>query len=369
MSGSRAARLLSAWPALTIALVAVLATPHTPFRVLGSLTTALVVGFAVRGARDLAGARPLADEGLAWLATGVLRAAVVVSALRLDWGAITAAGARPWVVAFVVVVGGLAAFAVISRALGVRGPLPALLAIGTSVCGAAAIAALAVRVKAPDDDVSRSIAVVSVLGAALSLGFVLVRTWAGFGAHEYALLAGGALHEVAHVVAASSVVPESSNLALLTKLARVAMLPMAMALVGIVSRSSAGGDGRGARVPGLAVAFFAVSIAGSLPPAFFPEEALDGWRALRDALLEGANVALASSMAAIGLRLAPSELWRMNRRALVLALLLSGAVLALAEAAVLVTQSRVATVEPPPASHPCEVGDTCTIAVEAFATS
>src|SRR5690606_30174642 len=177
-----ARELALAWPALAIALVAIVSTPHAPWRVLGALTTALLAGLAVRGIGDLAGAPPpRGGEGLRILATSVLRGAVVLSALRLDWGAIAAAGARPWVVALVAVVGGLAAFTLLSRALGVRGSLAGLVAIGTSVCGAAAITAAVPRLRPKDEDVTLGIAIISVLGAPPAVAFVLVRALAGIG--------------------------------------------------------------------------------------------------------------------------------------------------------------------------------------------
>lgn len=333
--------LAAAWPALLVAVFAMLTTPHAPWRLLGPLSTALVAGLIVRGARDAVGRAPEATEsdGLRLLATHVLRAAVVVSALRLDWNAIAAAGPRPWIVAAVAVVGGLGAFALLSRALGVRGTLPALLAIGTSVCGAAAITAAAPRLQAADHDVTRAIAVVSVLGAALAVGMVVLHAATGLGGDAYALLSGGALHEVAHVAAAGAAVPEVAGLALLTKLARVAMLPIGLSLVaiaGAIPRASGAGS---ARVPGLAIAFFVVSLSGSAPgwiPGLAPGW-ITAWAALRGALLDASSWALAASMAAIGLRLAPRELARTDRRAVGLALAGAVAVLALVTAAIALT--------------------------------
>lgn len=329
--------LARAWPALAIALVAIVTTPHAPWRVLGPLTTALLLGLAVRAVVDRAGASPARGEGLRILATEVLRFGVVVSALRLDWSAIAEAGPRPWIIALVAVVGGLIAFTALARALGVRGSLAALVAIGTSVCGAAAIAAAAPRLGSREEHVTLGVALISVVGAALSVVLVLVHASTGLGGDAYALLTGGALHEVAHVVAAGSAAPESSDLALLTKLARVAMLPIALAMVGLVAALPRGPSASRARVPGLAIAFFAVSLVGSVLGSLLPDAALQSWLALRGLLLDGANVALASSMAAIGLRLAPRELLRTDRRTLALALLGAAAVLALVTSAILLT--------------------------------
>ena len=329
---ARGAReIVAAWPAIVIALLALVTTPHAPWRALGPLSAALLVGLAVRAIRDRAGSPsgPTEDAGFRTLATTVLRAAVVLSALRLDWAAIAQAGARPWIVAVAAIFGGLGAFAMLSRWLGVRGPLVALVAIGTSVCGAAAIAAAAPRLRARDEDVTVAIAIVSVLGAMFSMGFVLVHAWTGVGNDTYALVSGGSLHEVAHVVAAAGAVPASASLALLTKLARVALLPIGLAVVHRVGRVPGVPGERHRMIPGLAVAFFVTSLVGSLPgwvPGL-PAAVVDGWAAFRHGVLVFANMALAASMAAIGLRLAPRALARTDRAILRLALI--GAVVVL----------------------------------------
>lgn len=332
-----ARELALAWPALVIALLALVTTPHAPWRVLGALTTALVAGLLVRGIRDLTGAAPpRGAEGLRIFATTVLRIGVVLSALRLDWNAIAAAGARPWLVALVAVVGGLGTLTLLSRILGVRGPLIGLVAIGTSVCGAAAITAAVQRLGPKDEDVTLGIALISVLGAALSVLFVLVHALVGLEPTAYALATGGALHEVAHVVAAAAAAPEVSDLALLTKLARVAMLPVGLALVTLVAATRSRSRG-GGRIPGLALAFFAVSLAGSLPGWLFSGAVLEVWNSLRDLLLQGANGAMAASMAAIGLRLAPRELLRTDKRTLAFAVLAAAAMVVLISATVTLT--------------------------------
>jgi len=320
--------LVAAWPAFAIGILLLVTTPSAPWHVLGPLTAALVAGLIVRAVRDRVRAEPDATEraGLQLLATTVLRAAVVVSALRLDWGLIARSGSGPWLVALAAVLAGLAAFAVLARWLGQRGPLVTLIAVGSSVCGAAAITAVAPRVDARDEDVTVGIAIVSVLGAAFAVALVLLHAWTGLGGELYALVAGGGLHEVAHVAAAADAIPQLAALALLTKLARVALLPLAIT---IATRSTTSSDGTTRRrVPGLAIAFFAASFAGSLPGWLFSAEGVAVWHAIRGELLWGANVAFAVAMAAIGLRLSPRVLATLDRGLLRYALLGSLVVMA-----------------------------------------
>lgn len=312
-------RLGHGWVAVAIGALSIVVTPLAPWRAVGALTFALLVGIAVRAFRDHAGRAvgPAEDAALRTMATTMLRIAVVASALRLDWTGIVHAGVRPWLVAVVAITTGMFAFAVVARWLRLRGPLVALVAVGTSVCSAAAIMAAAPRVHARDEDVTVSIAIISVLGAMMSLGLIIAHALLGISSDTYGLVAGGSLHEVAHVVASASAVPAAAGLALLTKLARVALLPLGLALVTRISaRRNVGGAWRRQGVPGLAIAFFAVSLIGSVPAWMpsLPPDILAGWDVTRTTLLTAANVTLAVSMAAIGLRMSPRLIARVDRR-------------------------------------------------------
>ncbi|UJR82983.1 putative sulfate exporter family transporter [Sandaracinus amylolyticus] len=311
-----------AWPAIMIALLALVTTPHAPWRAIGALTTALLVGAALRATRERLGSAPRADEdaGLRTLSTHVLRAAVVASALRLDGSLIASAGWRPWIVALVAVAFGLVLFALLARALGLSSRLAGLVAIGTSVCGAAAIVAAAPRLDAREEDVSLAVATVSVLGAALALLLAGAHAIGALDGPTFALVAGGGLHEVAHVVAASAAEPEVAPLALLTKLARVALLPVGLAMLPLVTPIAAPSARRRPAVPGLAIAFFAVGVLGTAISFALRGTGIDGaWEATRGVVLDAANAALAVSMAAIGLRISPAAMASLERRTIVLA--------------------------------------------------
>lgn len=310
-------------PALVIAAGALLLTPHTPLRAIGPLTTALIAGIVARAWLDATRTRlgDRARRGLAHLAGPVLRGAVVISALRLDWIAIAEAGPAPWIVAALAIPVGMASFALGSRLLGVRTTLAALVAIGTSVCGAAAITVAAPRVRARQDDIDLAVAIVSVLGAVSALFMIGVRQLTGMGDELFALFTGGGLHEVAHVVAASDAAPAARDLAILTKLARVALLPVGIAALAWI-RAPDHGAARSAGIPRLALACFAISLLGTLARVGLGEAALQqGWLGARDALLASAGVAFAGSMAAIGLRVPMATIRRGGARIVVLAVL------------------------------------------------
>ncbi len=325
---------LALWPLALVALASVLLVPHTPFRVLGPLTVALLLGMAVR---PLSVVRAIPRESVVWLSREVLRAGVVLVGVRLDWVLLARAGVGPLVIAITAVGVGLALFAVLLRVLGVPRRLGALLAIGSSVCGAAAITAARPVVGAADEEANVGIAIVSVLGALASLGLVLAHGMGWLGEGTYGLVAGGALHEVAHVMAAATAAPGALGVATVTKLARVALLPVAL----IAMPWMAGPEARGARarfrVPPLVVWFLVASvIATLLGHAGLPPAAARTWAMVSRAIAQGATFLLASSMVAIGALVDWASLRRAGLRpiamAVIGALLLGGTVLVVASA-------------------------------------
>jgi uncharacterized integral membrane protein (TIGR00698 family) len=320
------------WPLVGVAVASVLLVPQTPLRVLGPLTVALLLGMAIR---PLPIVRAIGPESVMWLSREVLRAGVVLVGVRLDWVLLARAGAGPLVIAATAVVVGLALFAVLLRVLGVPRRLGALLAIGSSVCGAAAITAARPVVGAADEEANVGIAIVSVLGALASLALVVAHGAGWLGEATYGLVAGGALHEVAHVMAAATAAPAALGIATVTKLARVALLPVAL----VAMPWLAGREGRGERarfrVPPLVVWFLVASAAATLiGHAGLPPAAARAWTLVATGVSQLATIMLASSMVAIGALVDWASLRRAGVRPLVMAvvgaLLLGLAVLGVA---------------------------------------
>lgn len=325
-------RALALWPLVLVAAASVLLVPSTPLRVLGPLTVALLLGMAVRPTPLV---RSIPRDAVIWLSREVLRAGVILVGVRLDWVLLARAGAGPMLVAITAVGVGLALFAVLLRVLGVPRRLGVLLAIGSSVCGAAAITAARPVVGASDEEANVGIAIVSVLGAVASLGLVVAHGAGWLGDGTYGLVAGGALHEVAHVMAAATAAPAALGVATVTKLARVALLPAAL----IAMPWMAGRDARGKRapfrIPPLVVWFLVASVVATLlGHAGLPQPAAQAWTLAVEVIGRIATLLLASSMVAIGALVEWASLRRAGARPLVMAvvgaLLLGGVVLAVA---------------------------------------
>ncbi|MDO3398010.1 putative sulfate exporter family transporter, partial [Nocardioides sp. SOB44] len=227
--------------ALAAALVAVAVSGLVPL--LGALLVALALGTVVANT-PLAHARALV--GHAAVTKLLLRLGVVLLGLRLPLGDVAAIGAAGVLVVVATVVLTYAATRALGTRLGLDQRLVTLLAAGFSICGAAAIAALADAVGARQKDVAHSVALVTIYGTAM----IVLVPWAaaglGLSEEQGAIWAGASIHEVAQVVAAASIIgPGAVAVATTVKLGRVALL----APTYLVAVRSVGAPASAGRVP------------------------------------------------------------------------------------------------------------------------
>lgn len=345
------ARLVPGLALVTLLTAAAWLLARLPgFALLGVLALALLLGVA---ARALLGAAPEVAPGARFSAKRLLRLGVVLLGARLQLDLLAAAGPTALWLAGAVVVAGVVGMELLGRWFGVRPGLRRMLAVGTAVCGASAIAAAAPVARADDDEAAMAVALVSLLGAAGVVAFALLAEPLGLAVHTYALLAGSTLHEVGHVLAAGAALgPEALDLATLVKLVRVALLAPVLLLVGAFVRGSArrerrAGDGADeavvpgapglragapavpAPLPGFVIGFLllgAARAAGALPGAWV------------EPLSSGSLLLTAAAMAGIGLGVDPAGLRRAGGRAFLLALAGFGASLVVAAVVLLVAR-------------------------------
>jgi uncharacterized integral membrane protein (TIGR00698 family) len=187
-----------------------------------------------------------------------------------------------------------------------------LVGFGTAICGSSAIAALAPKIKANKEDVAISLASVNLLGSLAMVLLPFVFEFYPLLEKEMAFLIGASLHSVGNVAGAGfSVSEEVGQLALVYKMARVALLsPALLFMVWLDSRKSNEQKFR-FQLPWYLIVFIAVSIFVS----FFP---------LPTFLLKGSEtigkIILTIAMAAIGLKVDVFRLLKAGQRGLVFAL-------------------------------------------------
>ncbi len=113
----------------------------------------------------------------------------------------------------------------ISRGIGLPHRLAVLVACGNSICGNAAIAAVAPVIKADARDVASSIAFTNILGIVLVLALPPLGRAMGLSFYQYGVVAGLSVYAVPQVVAATFPVSQlSGQVGTLVKLVRILLL-------------------------------------------------------------------------------------------------------------------------------------------------
>lgn len=285
--------------AAAIAAVAYLLAEVPGLGVIGALGISLFIGITVRA---VVGLPEVAAAGTDFAAKTLLRVGVVLLGVRLNFALIGEAGVAVLLLDALVIALGVVFIERVGKWLGIGRSLRLTVALGSSICGASAIAASAQVVKASDDEVSVSVGVVSILGTFGVLAYAVLGGALGLGETVYGLLAGSTLQEVGQALAAGFAhSPGAGDLATVTKLARVAMLaPVLIAVGAILARNARREDGEEAGnvggittlVPPFLVGFLVVGVANTV--GFIPTEVAR--------VMQTASIMLtAAAMAGIGL--------------------------------------------------------------------
>lgn len=305
-------KLLGIVVAAGLGLAAIFLSAYTP-AFLNSYLLALLIGMLLAPQVNKV---PRLDSGISLSSAKMLEWSVVLLAFSIDYKAIGAIGVTDFVVIIIVILVVLLATYYLSKILSCPGKTGWLVGFGTAICGSSAIAALAPKIKADKEDVAISLASVNLLG---SFGMVLLPLWFQFYPlleKEMAFLIGASLHSVGNVAGAGfSVSEEVGQLALVYKMARVALLsPALLFMVWLDSRKSNEQKFR-FQLPWYLIVFIVISILVS----FFPLPAI---------LLKGSEtigkIILTIAMAAIGLKVDVFRLLKAGQRGLLFALIVFG---------------------------------------------
>lgn len=252
---------------------------------------AIVIGMAVR---NLFGAPAWAKAGLAFSGKRLMRLAIVLLGLQLTFGQVVDIGATGVLLIAATLVATFLFTTWAGGKLGVEPKLTQLIAAGTSICGASAIAAANAVTRADDEDVAYAIACVTAFGTIAMLAYPMLAGPLGLDAHAYGLWAGASIHEVAQVVAAAfDNGAQSGEAGVVAKLTRVMMLAPVIAAMSYmaVRRAGAGSAGK-APAPWFVLGFIAMVGLNSLMP--IPAEA-------KSVAATATTVMLTIALAALGM--------------------------------------------------------------------
>jgi uncharacterized integral membrane protein (TIGR00698 family) len=221
------------------------------------ITVAVILGLIIR---NTIGLPVVYERGLRLAGREILRFGIILIGLRLSLAAVGRLG----LAALPVIAGCIAAALIfvtwINRTLGLPRRLGSLIAVGTSICGVSAIAATAPLIDAEEDEVSYSVACITLFGLlALFCYPFLSHSLFQDDAKRAGLFLGTAIHDTSQVAGAGVMYvkqyqPEAEfdpkivtalDVATVTKLTRNVCMAAVIPLVGFLyHRHGTGGRGR-----------------------------------------------------------------------------------------------------------------------------
>jgi uncharacterized integral membrane protein (TIGR00698 family) len=275
---------------------------HIPFvSQLSPMISAIFVGMLFA---NVVGVNASAMGGIAISGKRLLRLAVALLGLQISFAQLADIGLRG--LGFAAMALGATFFFTLwaGRLLGVDRRLTQLLAAGTAVCGASAIAAANAVTGADDEDVAYAIACITLFGTIAMFLFPLALLATGLSDRAYGMWIGLSVHEVAQVVGAGfQGGGAAGEVAVVTKLARVMMLaPLIIGLSYALARPLRRAEGAGGKVqyvPLFVAGFLALAVINSL--GIIPE-------IIRQPIVAITPVLLTAAMAALGLGTSISKL-------------------------------------------------------------
>lgn len=257
------------WPApagLSLTLVlAVLATalsytPPAQQLSLSGMVIGILVGmiFANSPWGHWAG-EPRFGTGIAFCSKRILRLGIILYGFRLTFADVYAVG-LPAIIVDVLIVSLTISFGVVlGRCLKMDREMALLTAVGSSICGAAAVLGAEAALRTAPYKTAVAVATVVIFGTlAMFLYPVLYRSGVlGLDPTQMGLFSGATLHEVAHVVGAgAAMTPQIAADAIIVKMIRVMLLvPVLFGLIYLTARAGAAGQAGRVQIPWFAVMF------------------------------------------------------------------------------------------------------------------
>lgn len=191
------------------------------------------------------------EYGLKFSSKKVLQLAVVLLGFGMNFLTALRIGSGSLVVMAVTVSVAFGTAWLVSRLLHIGGKAPSLIAIGTAICGASAIAAAAPAMEADDDETAYAISTIFVFNIAAVLIFPAAGRLLGMSDSGFGVWAGTAVNDTSSVVAAGLAFSQAAlDTATVVKLTRTLLIvPIVLVLVARTARAHARATNDAGTVP------------------------------------------------------------------------------------------------------------------------
>jgi len=237
---------------------------------LNSLTLAIIIGIFIGNIFNKYIPEKL-KCGITFSSKRILRFAIILYGFRITFGQIAQVGMTGLVADIIMLTSTyLIGYYIGTRLFKLDKDLCILTAIGSSVCGAAAVLGTDSILKAKSHKVSLAVATVVLFGTIAMFLYPFIFKLGLLDVNAFGIYIGSSVHEVAQVVAAGSAVSKSTmDIAVIVKLTRVMMLvPFLFLLSWHLSKTQNQKSGK-IQIPWFAVLFVAMCGVNSI--GFIPQ--------------------------------------------------------------------------------------------------
>lgn len=233
------------------------------FNHVGQLACAIIIAVFYR---QIFGYPESIRYGITFSSKRILRVAIILYGLKLNIATVLSEGLGLLLRDTGVIIFAIIATMWLAKVFKADKTISLLLGVGTGVCGAAAIAAVAPIIKSKDEETAISVGIIALIGTIFAIGYTILRPFLPLDAISYGIWSGTSLHEVAHVALAGAPAGEDGlAIALLAKLGRVFLLvPLCFIFIYIMKRKNKEDEANTQiEFPWFLIGFIILSILGS----------------------------------------------------------------------------------------------------------
>jgi len=229
----------------------------------GQLASAIVIAILYR---NLIGYPELLRAGINFSSKKLLRFAIILYGLKLNIGTILSDGLGLLVRDAGVIIFAILLTVWLAKLIKADKNISLLVGVGTGVCGAAAIAAVAPIIKSKDEETAIGVGIIALVGTIFAIVYTILRPILPLTGAEYGIWSGISLHEIAHVALAAAPGGEDAlAFGLLAKLGRVFLLiPLCFILMYMMKKKNTEESGNAKiEFPWFLIGFIIMSVIGS----------------------------------------------------------------------------------------------------------
>lgn len=234
------------------------------FAQIGQLASAIILAVMYR---QFFGYPEFFRSGIVFSSKRLLRLAIILYGLKLNIGTVVDDGLGLLVRDAGVIIFAITLTIWLGRIFKANKNISLLVGVGTGVCGAAAIAAIAPIIKAKDEETAIGVGMIALVGTIFAIIYTILRPFLPLTDVDYGIWTGISLHEIAHVaLAAAPGGQEALAMGLLAKLGRVFLLvPLCFIFIYLQKRKKSGTDNEDTKIefPLFLIGFIVMSIIGT----------------------------------------------------------------------------------------------------------